>query len=532
MSGRILDEEARKVVESMKSEVTGRYGMRQCDGWKNIQRTSLVGSMVNIEYKPHILNLYDISSEAKTAVNLLKIIEQEIDYCVQELMIIMIAYCTDSSGEAAKMRRLLGKKCPSIAVVPCWAHQVNLIIGDYFKGIPNLKAIGNNALEVVKWFNNHGRAIGILKDLQRVLSPDGKFLCLILPSIFVRAVADHDQQLEKDCIGNDRKARAKAKKVMQIIKETSFWMRLRVIKQCLEPLAVAANITQSDHARLDVIMAAIVNLYWIFSRPSIDSNVSVAVIASLNKRWKQTDQELFIIAVLLNPYFRRAPFQNGSPFRSFTTLWAIFCRAFMQFFGEQPDLECRKAFNLWREHDTKASNGANSIVHLALVVLSIVPNSASTECLFSDFGIIHNKLRNRLHPEHHASDSDSDTENYCPDTFAASSTPASSHDLILPAARFHPAPLLSASMDMMATEDDGDSGSDDDGESGPGLFDAVVEELIRDVVDVDGEEEVLPAREEVSEQGYERSDLLIRNLFMLPATGVAIEPSLEYIFSI
>jgi hypothetical protein len=32
-------------------------------------------------------------------------------------------------------------------------------------------------------------------------------------------------------------------------------------------------------------------------------------------------------------------------------------------------------------------------------VVSIVPNTAATERLFSKFGIIHTKLRNRLHPD-------------------------------------------------------------------------------------------------------------------------------------
>lgn len=72
---------------------------------------------------------------------------------------------------------------------------------------------------------------------------------------------------------------------------------------------------------------------------------------------------------------------------------------------------------LWRELDTITSglrtdstgstnasttaspNGVSGLIHLAMHILSIVPNSAATERIFSQFGVIHTKLRNRLDPE-------------------------------------------------------------------------------------------------------------------------------------
>jgi len=50
LSGRILDEEAGHVVEGVKMKVHSRYATGQCDGWKNINKTSIVASMINVEY--------------------------------------------------------------------------------------------------------------------------------------------------------------------------------------------------------------------------------------------------------------------------------------------------------------------------------------------------------------------------------------------------------------------------------------------------------------------------------------------------
>ncbi|OJA12312.1 hypothetical protein AZE42_12294, partial [Rhizopogon vesiculosus] len=63
---------------------------------------------------------------------------------------------------------------------------------------------------------------------------------------------------------------------------------------------------------------------------------------------------------------------------------------------------------LWRELDTitsglgtdsTGSTSVSSLIHLAMHILSIVPNSAAMERILSQFGVIHNKVRNRLDPE-------------------------------------------------------------------------------------------------------------------------------------
>ncbi|KAF8890189.1 hypothetical protein BD779DRAFT_1430590, partial [Infundibulicybe gibba] len=123
ISGRALDDEAERVVEGIRSRVKGRYGTGQCDGWKNIAKTSLIASMVNVEYTPFLLGVADISSQPKTAEVLLSIVLKEVAYCMDTLGILLIAWCTDASGESLKMRRLLREEFPWMITVDCWAHQ-------------------------------------------------------------------------------------------------------------------------------------------------------------------------------------------------------------------------------------------------------------------------------------------------------------------------------------------------------------------------------------------------------------------------
>ncbi|KAF8147382.1 hypothetical protein B0H34DRAFT_850816 [Crassisporium funariophilum] len=83
MSGCILDEQASIVEDVMKSCVKGKYGTGQCNGWKNIAKTSLIALMVNIEYTLHLLRVANISSKPKTAQILLDIVSEEVKYYIE-----------------------------------------------------------------------------------------------------------------------------------------------------------------------------------------------------------------------------------------------------------------------------------------------------------------------------------------------------------------------------------------------------------------------------------------------------------------
>lgn len=50
LSGRILDAEAQKCIANIANTVRGRLATGQCDGWKDIKRSSIIAVMMNVEY--------------------------------------------------------------------------------------------------------------------------------------------------------------------------------------------------------------------------------------------------------------------------------------------------------------------------------------------------------------------------------------------------------------------------------------------------------------------------------------------------
>ncbi|KAM5535809.1 hypothetical protein V8D89_010532 [Ganoderma adspersum] len=451
IGGRILDRLAKDVVDAMQAHLRGRCGTGQSDGWKNIAKVSIIGSMINAEYEPHILHTYDVTLKAKTADNLLVIVEAEIKFCEDQLSITVVAWCTDGGGDCAKMRRLLKAKRPDLATPHCWAHQVRLTLGDYLKVKTPVTAALDAMLDAVSWFNNHSGASALLKCQQ--LKDYKQVLALIRPGatrwtgVFVAAdrflqtktsvrillVTSWDQLVAAGGTGADKVERTTA--LLSELKTDEFWISLKQAHEHIKPLAVASNATQGDHAQLDVVLITLANLYRIYSDTSrFSDSVRDTMHTSLEKRWKKAgpERELYLLAIIFNPSLRVTPFHPKNPLFSRQNIWLMFKRNYARMFQcDDPEIDIRdqlfeyldhvgdwsdesiglndakksaartrKSINLislWRGVDTRG--GGAEIVQFAIRLFSIVPNSAGTERFFSRLGLVQTKHWNRLHSD-------------------------------------------------------------------------------------------------------------------------------------
>ncbi|KAJ7663381.1 ribonuclease H-like domain-containing protein, partial [Mycena polygramma] len=416
----------------MKSHVANKLATGQCDGSKNNAKAAIITTSITVEAKLYMIAAHDVSLEKKSADNLLQIVLTDIEYCEEELGVIMIGYCTDNGGDARGMRTRLKRVRPKLTVPPCWGHQVNLVVGEVIElGVPCMNSI-DDGLEIVKWFTNHSRALGLLKDHQKTtdrFKETSRLLTLIFPVITrwtfhylsVRRLLTlsgtirtlylnhHDTLIE--CAGSRRDAKDKAEEVLSPIDDTLFWKNLTEVKTILEPLAIAAKCMQAPDAGLDQVLLMLGNLYRIYGSSEINSRV-------------------FILALFLNPYIRGAAFNTLNPAVKPIALYHMAKQLYTRFFDEEPDLDFHAAFfdysrdskefsrswmqlaemkqlyerenkrvnvvKVWDQLDTGATNGRNGLVKLAIWVLSIVANSAGSERGFSKFNIFLTKLRNQL----------------------------------------------------------------------------------------------------------------------------------------
>lgn len=128
-------------------------------------------------------------------------------------------------------------------------------------------------------------------------------------------------------------------------------LRCRV-KRHLEPLAVAANICQSDHTRLDTVLLTLANLFRLFADPDVDEDTRAGMHRSLEKRWAAAgvERDAMIATLALNPYIRCRCFKTGNVAVTPNGLLTILERLYTRMFQHEPDAGFAAAFLDYREN--------------------------------------------------------------------------------------------------------------------------------------------------------------------------------------
>ncbi|KAJ7875062.1 ribonuclease H-like domain-containing protein [Mycena leptocephala] len=335
LSGRILDAEVLSIEAGRKSEMKDELAMGSVDGWSTkhnvVQQISC-----NVKGKEIPIQLHITTKERKTSANLLTHVMADITYLTVVLGIILVAFCCDSGGDSRGLRPLLLNLMPWILTIPCWAHQINLVVKEYIR-CPEVTFILNNCLKIVNWFSSHKRALLMLLEEQQAINekrpPGQKWERL---KRFVRAgitrwgthalsvrrlvelqgalldLINHRSEDLESAGGDDEDSRAITAEVIALIDSGRlgpFWTGVHRVSRYLTPLAVASNVTQGANTRLDHVLVTLAVLYHRYSTDtrSFDCAAHNTVIcASLAKRWKalKHDQDFYILAVFFNPFLR------------------------------------------------------------------------------------------------------------------------------------------------------------------------------------------------------------------------------------
>ncbi|KAF8256976.1 hypothetical protein EI94DRAFT_1761551, partial [Lactarius quietus] len=227
--------------------------------------------------------------------------------------------------------------------------------------------------------------------------------------------------------GSKAEDKAKAIAVQAIINDLNFWTCSH-----LEPLAIAANITQESNTQLYHVLTTLANLYRIYSNLSLPDDLDMRdeVLASLEKRWAAVDQDPFIAAIILNPFLRGDFLARQhialTPIGLCNMLKRLHSRvfqmdvdtsfhaAFMDYFNRREefspesmalvdwaDMAKKKGqevnpVEIWEGIDTREETGRNRLTILAIHILSVVVNSAGCERAFSHMGLVHTGIHSKL----------------------------------------------------------------------------------------------------------------------------------------
>lgn len=187
-----------------------------------------------------------MNGQPKTGDRLLELIKNDMETMENQYSVQVVGWCTDDGPDGKRARRLLREAMFWLIIILCWAHQIQLIVGDLLK-LSDLSSLARDANELIKWFTNHGVALDLLNAEQRFGNPSGPIYTLILPAATRWASHFHAfsrlldvQPSMKACVSRharrlleiagtgtrDEAAREKAEWVLETVRNESFWARL------------------------------------------------------------------------------------------------------------------------------------------------------------------------------------------------------------------------------------------------------------------------------------------------------------------
>ncbi|KAJ2984582.1 hypothetical protein NUW54_g10457 [Trametes sanguinea] len=464
LSGSCLDAEVQHACAHTKSHVHGKLATGQSDGWKNIAKTSVITSVMSVEGQAYLVRTHDMSGRPKTGQEHAEVIKADMKHMQDVYDVQPIAWVTDDGPDGKGARSLLRALLPSLMTFVCWGHQSQLLAGDYLT-FPEYSDAMSAALDIVRWFNNHSGALELLHQAQIFTADSDErrkaplalilpaqtrwtthFQCVarllvLRPALQACILKNKARLMEIAARSQTTNAATTARNVIDTIEDRSesFWTRLDRVEAHLRPLAIATNILQAANTRLDHVLLTLANLFRMYDSDDVEADVRERMLARIELRWRKgagKDQDLFILAVFLNPYIRGYCFNHEA--LSTAELIKIAVNAFTRLFGCAPNTDFTEALidystgkaefsdehmslaghlehatslgtdpdlaRIWSLADRSNDHltvcpGRNGLTKLAIRLLSVIANSAGTERVFSDFGGTHTKMRNRLHTE-------------------------------------------------------------------------------------------------------------------------------------
>ncbi|KIK79925.1 hypothetical protein PAXRUDRAFT_159978, partial [Paxillus rubicundulus Ve08.2h10] len=144
----------------------------------------------------------------------------------------------------------------------------------------------------------------------------------------------------KIIVMGDTVAHKKGTDMIAIIEDPVFWHTILRIVKHIESLALAENLTQTTHCRLDKVLVTfgfLISQYQslLTQSTSEDCRMIQAILNSLEKRWSKCNQEVFIVAAILNPIYKTLPFAQLGIFTN-SSVYGILSQLWQRFYQENP----------------------------------------------------------------------------------------------------------------------------------------------------------------------------------------------------
>ncbi|CAG8513028.1 550_t:CDS:2, partial [Cetraspora pellucida] len=332
------------------------------DGWTNVSKNSMFNFIItNEKHESQILKIENCSNQCHTG-DYIFVIYKEIRISLGDKW---IAFISDSGPDFKKAQCLIHED-PEIGnkvlTIPCMAHQTNLLVkkiveSSFFK--PVIKKI----LIIINHFRNSNLALSKLRELVGNTTLKPQYLCITHWTTFIKA----------------------SETILQI--QTSL--------KLLKPYDYIIKILETENATLGQVAAS-----WAWFRETInksslinDDDFQDFLIMEIDNQGLNPTWHLYIQETAYGLFCIFYPNYDQNKFIDEWLNYSNQEDPFSALSVKNPSFT-RLPLRYWHTMHYVAPNLSEFACHL----LSIPPNSATSERVWSLLGNIHTECRNRLSP--------------------------------------------------------------------------------------------------------------------------------------
>ncbi|KAL4619227.1 hypothetical protein ACB092_06G064500 [Castanea dentata] len=218
------------------------------DGWTDTRHRSLINFLVYCPRGMVFVKSVDASEIVKSSRNLFKLFDEVVTWVGPKNIVHMV---TDNASNYVFAGKLLCEKYKTISWSPCAAHCLNLVLQD-MGDMPHVDRLKKRPSKVTVFIYNHVALIAWLRNRPSwtdiVCARATRFATTFL-SFGSLHVHKHDLQAlvtSKFFVDNRLARESKAKEVVSIILDNSFWDDTNVLVKISSPLIRLLQIVDSD----------------------------------------------------------------------------------------------------------------------------------------------------------------------------------------------------------------------------------------------------------------------------------------------